>query len=515
MTPFPALPLLLALYPLLQLYASNTAQTSPWALLRPGLVLLVVAGGLVLAGRRLLGSPRRGDLFAAAVLALLWWPDWLVTAIEGNLGTDPSRGTPVPLVLAGVVALLVLVHRLLARLPEDGPWIRRGEGGLRVLVGVLALGAVLQAAYGRVVMESHEPLMPALVHAVPRVERRPDIYYVLLDAYARADVLAAHYEHDNGPFLRELEGLGFRVLDRARANYAWTLQSVGSTLGLGYLLPKGVRALFNPRDTSRMAAMIRRPHARRFLAQQGYETLSVASGAQLFDHTDFDTRVNSSFSETENLLLRFSLVGELFPTLAFANRRAQLDRALAALAPPPADAPPRFAMVHVLAPHPPYVWREDGSPAEPFPVFDIHDNGPVIDSIMGPGWYRARYRDQLRHLNARLLARLREILARTDRESVVILQGDHGPLSHAATMTPAEKLRERFAILHAWRGPPELLAKLRPDQTPVQTFRLLFDELFGAAYGPLPDESFYNEALEPFGFQKIPPEPPPAPPPGT
>ena len=50
-------------------------------------------------------------------------------------------------------------------------------------------------------------------------------------------------------------------------------------------------------------------------------------------------------------------------------------------------------------------------------------------------------------------------------------------------------------------------ARLRPDLTPVNTFRLLLDALFGSEYGILPDQTLYSEAREPYAFFRVPPEP--------
>ena len=44
----------------------------------------------------------------------------------------------------------------------------------------------------------------------------PDVYYVILDGYARADALATHYGFDNEPFLSALRDRGFSWPTRER-----------------------------------------------------------------------------------------------------------------------------------------------------------------------------------------------------------------------------------------------------------------------------------------------------------
>ena len=63
----------------------------------------------------------------------------------------------------------------------------------------------------------------------------PDIYYIILDAYSRDDVLQDFYQYDNGPFISELEALGFYVARCSRSNYASTRLSLPSSLNMDYI----------------------------------------------------------------------------------------------------------------------------------------------------------------------------------------------------------------------------------------------------------------------------------------
>jgi hypothetical protein len=47
----------------------------------------------------------------------------------------------------------------------------------------------------------------------------PDIYYVILDGYARADILDELYGYDNSRFLDYLERHGFFVAETSHSNY--------------------------------------------------------------------------------------------------------------------------------------------------------------------------------------------------------------------------------------------------------------------------------------------------------
>ncbi|MCV0387494.1 MAG: hypothetical protein K5821_13900 [Nitrobacter sp.] len=64
---------------------------------------------------------------------------------------------------------------------------------------------------------------------------RPNIYFFLMDAYARADKIKTILHYDNSPFLDLLKDRGFYVVERATANYPVTWLSIASTLSMKYV----------------------------------------------------------------------------------------------------------------------------------------------------------------------------------------------------------------------------------------------------------------------------------------
>ena len=63
----------------------------------------------------------------------------------------------------------------------------------------------------------------------------PDVYFIVLDGYARADVLQNDLNLDNSPFLDALRKRQFYVADCSMSNYAQTEQSFASSLNMMYL----------------------------------------------------------------------------------------------------------------------------------------------------------------------------------------------------------------------------------------------------------------------------------------
>jgi hypothetical protein len=83
---------------------------------------------------------------------------------------------------------------------------------------------------------------PVTIQPIDRVpdtissqEATPDIYYIILDGYGRADMLQALYGFDNSMFVNALEQRGFVVASESQSNYHRTLLSLSSSLNMQYL----------------------------------------------------------------------------------------------------------------------------------------------------------------------------------------------------------------------------------------------------------------------------------------
>jgi hypothetical protein len=106
----------------------------------------------------------------------------------------------------------------------------------------------------------------------------PDVYVIVLDGYAREDVLAQQYGFDNSEFLDDLRARGFEIGAASAANYHWTFLSLASTLNMNYVQPLMGDAI-SPQSESRAAVYdaIRNNAVMRFLRSRGYRSYHLQS----------------------------------------------------------------------------------------------------------------------------------------------------------------------------------------------------------------------------------------------
>jgi hypothetical protein len=92
------------------------------------------------------------------------------------------------------------------------------------------------------------------------------------------------------------------------------------------------------------------------------------------------------------------------------------------------------------------------------------------------------YVNQVQYIDQRILPILKTVISNSKNPPIIILMGDHGL---SGTNRPTDLL--------AYYLPGNGNAKLYPTISPVNSFRLIFNEYFGADYPLLPDQTYIND----------------------
>ncbi len=486
---------LASLYPLLFLWAANVTEIRTDEIVRP--ILYTIVGSVLLYF--LLWFLLR-DAAAAAFLGLCL----IILFFSYGHVYDLVRHDPHLAVIGrhrflapfyGFLALsaAILSFRLRKKISLS-PWLTIIVCVL-VVVPVMHLGAfyLSSARAQRQITASHgEPL----ARPVTPKQAFPDIYFIVLDSYARADILQ-ELGFDNSEFLRELQDLGFYVADCSRSNYDHTSYSVLSTLNMEHVYTLKKRyPNFNRRH------LVLQSEVRRQLKDMGYKMVAFHSPYTWVDMNDSDfflTPVLTNpewqpVSPFEAMYLNTTFVRIYrdfargrsnslpeappdFPTELTDHVELQ-QFVLAKLEQLPYLEGPKFVFVHLLTTHLPYVFAPDGSILTD-PGFY---SGEDLDAI-NEEYRRQGYLYGIQYTNARLLPILRRILRDSDVPPIILLQGDHSYRGECS---------DRFAVLSAYYLPQgnDLLYE---TITPVNIFRIIFSHYFDRPYSLLPDVSYERD----------------------
>jgi len=122
---------------------------------------------------------------------------------------------------------------------------------------------------------------------IPSQATTPDIYYIILDGYGRADMLQTVHGFDNSMFVDALQQRGFVVASESQTNYPRTLISLSSSLNMQYLdtmsSAMGDTNLWWP-----VSGTVQHSEVRRILENWGYKTVFFANNGDYSDIRDGD-----------------------------------------------------------------------------------------------------------------------------------------------------------------------------------------------------------------------------------
>jgi hypothetical protein len=114
----------------------------------------------------------------------------------------------------------------------------------------------------------------------------------------------------------------------------------------------------------------------------------------------------------------------------------------------------------------------------------------------------------LEFLNPQIEQVIEKILSSSRVPPIIIIQGDHGPAAYLNWSKPPREsdLRERMTILNAYLLPGVDTQAISNSISPVNTFKVVFNEYFGTQYDLLPNESYYSSTRAPYRFMRVPDE---------
>lgn len=338
----------------------------------------------------------------------------------------------------------------------------------------------------------------------------PDIYYIVLDEYARSDVIMSLYDYDNSSFVEALEERGFAVMDDSQANYPRTVLSLSSTLNMQYLddmaSAMGDSYLWWPAEKA-----IHHSQVRQFLESQGYQSIFVASGFDYTDIRDGDAYLSPypvMLNDFEDVLVRFtnlSVFGDIAHDLvsypSHEMHRRLILHGYDALKQVVPLSSPKYVFAHILSPHPPFVFDENGEPLDPDYPYSFVLPARVLEDT---DTYKKSYVAQLKFTNMKTLEAIDAIIMNSANPPVIILQSDHGPRLFVNYESLEDTcLYERFPILNAYYFPGVEMHAIPTTITPVNTFRLVFNAYFATTLDILPDRSYFSPSSHFYTFTDV------------
>ena len=484
-----------ASYPILTLLVSNISEVGPSAATRSLAVSLIAAMMLVLIFQLILRDWKRAALISTIILILFYSYGHVYILLKG-INIDGlylfRHRTLIPIWLGlGFFSIWQILRKSID--PSAVTYILNVVGVSLFIFSLFQLTSFFLRS--RISMAEADKNATALDLNVGN--EPPDIYYIILDGYGRSDVLKNEYGYDNSDFLNALRALGFYVANCSQSNYAQTQLSLTSSLNFNYVDALSDRYIPGMDDRTGLDAFIKHSVVRESLEASGYTTVAFATGfigTELTDANYFlgPQQTQGQLNEFEYLLVqttfarliqdRNSLTAEDSGSELFRERTLFILDKLDKLS---YIKGPKFVFVHLVIPHPPYVFGPTGGPVQPSAVGTTRSEQDGL-----------HYRDQAIYISSRMMEIVPKIIANSTRPPVIVIQGDHGPTIPSG---PQQRMRN-LSVYYL----PGVDAPLYSTITPVNTFRMIFNTYFGQNLPLLEDVSLYSNYDDPFSYKTIP-----------
>ncbi len=469
-------------------YRSTTVIVPPSQVLRPLLILLVVVLGL-------------GFVFSRIVKDLDWAAVLLSIFVLGFCATETF------FLLVGVISILAFTlwwPVMIWRKREFSP------GQVTLFLNIIAVFLVIWTTAQVLPLFMHIPwkeyqaeilrVQNSVKIDIVDAKNKPDIYYIVLDGYARADVLNEFYGYENHELIDYLESKGFIIPSSSYSNYPKTALSVASTLNLDYIHTDAMK-IENNAFWWLMSPLIEQSLTRNILEENGYDAVSIVTDWGVTNNSTTDLHFKPypiQLNDFESYLLEHTPLAVIKPLLeqisfvpSFRAHGHLIKYSFQTLSEIPTLPEPTFTFVHLISPHPPFIFDEDGNLLDKQGAFSFNDANDYSGSKEE---YRQGYVAQVQFINKHLIETIEAILYESDVPPIIILQADHGP-GMLTDFRSSENtcLKERFSVFSAYYFPSVDERSIPNDISAVNVFRVLFNEYFDAELPLLENKFYYYE----------------------
>jgi hypothetical protein len=490
-------PYFFAVFPAISLVADHLGFVSVnWTIVGLAVLTLAVAILTLQLLRRRGIEGQKAAIFVTGGLLFFFSYGHFFDLLTESAGLESLRHRHLLVILLLAVVPLVFLLRRTSR--DLSPLTKL----LNVVGGTLiVLSAVQIVSYNytsRVVWEPGGEFVrtdPAALNP----ETLPDIYYIILDSYASASSLADYYDFDNNEFVGALDERGFYVAGESASNYAMTTLSLSSSLNLDYLARLRPEFTQDELNLELPRQMIENNTVMSFLRSLGYRLHFFGSGQGITEQNRYvdDDNKCSLLDETRGRILHSTLIwpfAEEFNLLDHLERRKRLC-VFEQIGQISSGAGPHFVFAHIPAPHPPFLFDALGNP--------VHE-----PASLGKKGAKRYYLNQLLFINTKVLEMIDTIIAGSRVDPVIIIQADHGPqlefgLESGDPDPPEGAFRERMRILNAYYLSEAGRGDLYEAISPVNTFRLIFNNYFQTALPLLDDRSYYSPLSDPLRITEV------------
>jgi hypothetical protein len=491
-------PFLLAIFPIIFLFSQNV-NTSPNEIILP---VLMVLGAIILIWiliNQLLKNKIKSGLMVSTGLVLFFSYGHLFDLLDKNFPSFPIFEKHLILLSIYIITFIIFSTYVIKK-NKMFDNITKISNVMSIVIIILPLITIGQFYIidNPSFIESEDGIR---INQIDELDKFPDIYYIIPDAYAGSKALKTILNYDNTSFENFLKEKGFQISDESYSNYESSRFSIPSTLNMKYLndiynQTKSVNSM-----NKELSNISYDTEVLKKFKSKGYTTYVIESGIQSWDtpttdmkNVDYRLCHTSNALDTEfmSILIQTTIINPVQAQLFAKDHRDKILCGFSELSEMPNKKnTPKFVLVHLMAPHPPYVFGSNGEEILPesLGLKDIDEN-----------FNEEFYLGQLEFVNLKMKESIEKLLD-TNNPPIIIIQSDHG-MKESHSEDEYTKLFASFNNFKAYYFPYEGRNIEFETSTPVNSFRVLFNLYFDDGYELLEDRIYVIDGKE-YQFRDI------------
>jgi hypothetical protein len=401
------------------------------------------------------------------------------------------------------VIVMVLVSKYQA---GNGDRIQKVKVYLNVVMILFVFIEVISSIVYFIETPSHHnliyPLKPISSNYRPsekKLNEKPDIYFIVFDAYTNATTLKKLWKFNNRLIETWLEENGFYIADSSKSNYNFTPFSIASTLNMDYLNPrwgaKGnvpefeLRAVRSMSENETISLLKKEDYQVRYFTpfESNIEDIGLYHefsdfGSKEFYRQTFPNRFKldvlwNFVSGKFNFGIKHNRKIEELPLyknyVQRANDIATTINKLKETADSSSNRRPQFVYAHFLITHQPH-------------LFDSTGNLKKGLALISQRNLFETYTHQVMYANRVITELVEWIKLHNKKNTIIIIEGDHGFRDFPPSMDSFH-----FPNLNTIYFPDKDYNRFYPQLSPVNTFRIVFNHYFGQNLPLLKDSCIF------------------------
>jgi hypothetical protein len=335
-----------------------------------------------------------------------------------------------------------------------------------------------------------KPLAEKYMPSTRSDSSKPDIYFLLFDAYTNNKALKENWDFDNTQITDWLTGNGFHISPYTHSNYNFTAFSVSSTFNMNYIdAKKGIDATIKSNilqanksisDNEAFSILKKENYSIDFLAPFKNSIQENGLG-QFFEYLvdkqianqTLPGRIYDNYLFT-HLADKWAAMHDSTPPKSILDKyafvRSTVDQVKKS-ADSTVNRAPHFVYAHIMVPHDP-------------PLFNSTGTLMSKKEALAASNFDA-YTAQVKFANMIMKEMVNYISQHNKRNTIIVIEGDHGYAFYP------EKLKPKYAFsnFNAVYFPDKNYSRLYDNMSPVNMFRILFNQYFNQNFPLLKDSS--------------------------